>query len=641
MSKAHRRGPESHRVTVRRGGSHRRHNYCAGSAANQNIFEPLEDRVLFHNEGGFAAAINFQPSSASVPDGYYVDSGSSFGSRSNGLTYGWNGDNSSLTRDRNYSTSPDQRYDTLIHFAGMQAWEMSVENGTYEVHLVAGDPKNIDSNYQITVEGKTAISGKPTSSNHWLEADVVAEVTDGKLTISSGSGADNNKLAFIEITSIELGDHETPAPAGSGADGSGDTDTVSGTSTTTTSPTIPANFLATKYSSSAIALVWDDKSSNESGFKIERRLGTSGSWSQIATVGANVESYNDTGLPSSTHYDYRNRSYNSAGNSAYTRIDGSTTDAGSSTTPTPPTVGDANGISKITWATKASAPNPVDDSLGVAANGKLYVLGGMNSSGVVLRADRYNPSTNSWERLPNPPERITHAQPVVSGNYIYLVGGYVGTGNGFEQIWATKHVWRFDTVNLKWSAMPDLPIARGGGAATLVGSKIHFFGGVDVSRADKNDHFVLDLNNTGAGWKTAAAMPNARSHHAAAYLNGKVYIIGGQHGFDGNATLLKDVNVYDPATDKWTTAASLPAPRSHIICSTFVLNGRIVAIGGDFNSPGARTSDVTMYNPSTNSWSRVSQIPSSRLACVVGVIDGSVYVTVGSNQSTTWKGTVS
>jgi len=635
LSKAHRRGPESHRVAVRRGGSHRRHNDCAGSAANQNFFEPLEGRLLFHNEGGFAAAINFQPGNAPVPDGYYVDSGSSYGGRANGLTYGWKSDISSLTRDRNNSASPDQRYDTLIHFAGTQAWELSVEDGTYEVHLVAGDPKNIDSNYQITVEGKPTISGKPTTSNHWLEADVIADVKDGRLTIGSGSGADNNKLAFVEITSIELDEHETTIPSDSGTD-----DTVTATSTTTTIPAVPANFLATKYSSSAISLVWDDRSGNESGFKIERRLGTSGSFSQIATVGANVESYNDTGLRSSTHYDYRIRSYNSAGNSAYTRIDGSTTNAGSTTTPTP-TTGDATGISKITWTTKASAPNPVDDSLGVAANGKLYVLGGMNSSGVTLRADRYNPSTNSWERLPNPPERITHAQPVVSGNFIYLVGGYVGTGNGFEQYWATKHVWRFDTVNLKWAALPDLPVARGGGAATLVGSKIHFFGGVDGNRADKNDHFVLDLNNTGAGWKTLSAMPNARSHHAAVYLNGKVYVIGGQHGYDGNATLLRDVNVYDPATDKWTTAAGLPAPRSHIICSTLVLNGRILAIGGDVNSPGNRTADVTMYNPSTNSWSRVSQMPSSRLACVAGVINGDVYVSVGSSQSTTWKGDVS
>lgn len=626
MLKAHRRGPELHRVLARRGGNHRRvSEHCEGSALYAKpVFEALETRrLLHHDEGGFSAFINFQPAGASTPVGYHADTGAAYGVRSDGLTYGWSWDNSSYASERNSVESPDQRYDTLAHIPGSKRWEIAVPNGVYELHLVAGDAEYFNSDYQLAVEGKLALSGKPTSSNRWVESTYVVSVSDGKLTLNSAAGAYNNKISFIEVASL---DGETSAAS----------DDVVVTATSV--PAAPSSFLATRISSSAIELTWKDNSSVETGVKIERKKGDSGTWAQVATVGANITRYTDTGLLSGTRYVYRVRAYNSAGNSGYSNTDGSTTLSGSSTGGSTPS---STGIAKITWSTRASSPVPMDDVMGVTANGKLYLLGGMGSSGPVRRSDRYDPVNNRWERLPDLPERLTHAQPVVDGQYIYLVGGYVGTGNGWEQVWATRHVWRFDTVNLKWSAMPSLPVARGGGAAAIVGRKIHFFGGVDVNRADKSDHFILDLANTGAGWKVASAMPNARSHHAAAVMNGKIYLIGGQKGYDGNATLQSSVNVYDPSTARWSTAASLPAPRSHIICSTFVLNGRIVAIGGDVYSPGNRSADVLAYNPSANVWSKVSSLPSARLAAVAGAIGGKIYVASGSNQTTTYMGIVS
>jgi hypothetical protein len=84
-------------------------------------------------------------------------------------------------------------------------------------------------------------------------------------------------------------------------------------------------------SSSQINLSWTDHSNNETGFKVERtRHGNS--FKRIATVGANVTTYTDTGLKASTTYRYRVRAYNSGGNSAYSNIASGTT-AAASTTP--------------------------------------------------------------------------------------------------------------------------------------------------------------------------------------------------------------------------------------------------------------------------------------------------------------------
>jgi hypothetical protein len=94
-----------------------------------------------------------------------------------------------------------------------------------------------------------------------------------------------------------------------------------GTSTTTTTsssaPAAPSHFVATTSSSSAADLTWWDMSGNETGFEIERKTGTTGTWSKVLTTGANVSTIDDIGLAGSTTYVYRARAVNASGASAY------------------------------------------------------------------------------------------------------------------------------------------------------------------------------------------------------------------------------------------------------------------------------------------------------------------------------------
>ena len=86
-------------------------------------------------------------------------------------------------------------------------------------------------------------------------------------------------------------------------------------------PAAPTSLVATAVSRSQINLTWTDNATNEDGFKIERCKGsTCTNFAQIATVGANVTSYSNTGLSSNTSYRYRVRAYNATGNSGYSNI---------------------------------------------------------------------------------------------------------------------------------------------------------------------------------------------------------------------------------------------------------------------------------------------------------------------------------
>ena len=88
----------------------------------------------------------------------------------------------------------------------------------------------------------------------------------------------------------------------------------------------PTNLVAITASSSRINLSWTDNSGSENGFKIERSNGAG--YSQIATVGANVTTYANSGLDSSTIYSYRVRAFNNAGDSAYSNESSATTSPG-------------------------------------------------------------------------------------------------------------------------------------------------------------------------------------------------------------------------------------------------------------------------------------------------------------------------
>ena len=116
----------------------------------------------------------------------------------------------------------------------------------------------------------------------------------------------------------------------------------------------PSNLTANAVSSSEIDLGWKDNSSNETGFKIERKTGACASantWLQFATKGANVKTHTNTGLTANTTYSYRIKAYNTAGYSAYSNCASAKT--GIDGSPNAPTNLSATSMSasqiKLTW----------------------------------------------------------------------------------------------------------------------------------------------------------------------------------------------------------------------------------------------------------------------------------------------------
>lgn len=83
-------------------------------------------------------------------------------------------------------------------------------------------------------------------------------------------------------------------------------------------PAAPSRLTATAVSPSQINLSWAHNSDNEEGFKVERKAGADGMWTQVAgRVAANEKSFRNIGLESGKTYTYRIRASNTGGDSGY------------------------------------------------------------------------------------------------------------------------------------------------------------------------------------------------------------------------------------------------------------------------------------------------------------------------------------
>lgn len=304
------------------------------------------------------------------------------------------------------------------------------------------------------------------------------------------------------------------------------------------------------------------------------------------------------------------------------------------------TGGNGFAVNPLSWQSKASASPGREEAQSLVYNDRLYVLGGYVAGFTATRrVDRYDLATNSWTRMNDMPDPITHAAVARDGNNFWFVGGFLGSFGSGTQPPGIDTVYIYHANTDTWSQGPSLPVEHGAGGAAIVGRNLYFFSGADRTRTfDRAESYVLNLDDPNAGWRRIPDLPVARNHLGGVSVNGQVYAIGGQLGLEDEGVSIRDCHRYDPNNETWHPIAPLPRALSHFTASTVIFDRYIITVGGE-NPHNVAQAFVFAYDTVRDKWSRLTDLPGPRRAGVAGIIGTKLVQSTGYDRPLGHTGT--
>ena len=89
-------------------------------------------------------------------------------------------------------------------------------------------------------------------------------------------------------------------------------------------------------------------------------------------------------------------------------------------------------------------------------------------------------------------------------------------------------------------------------------------------------------------------------------------MIGGYGGLSTGQIGIVDTNIFDPSTNTWTRVANMHLPRWYPTL-TELSDGRYVAISGESTDSSHWADTPEVYDPTTNTWTLLSNISTSQV----------------------------
>ena len=247
----------------------------------------------------------------------------------------------------------------------------------------------------------------------------------------------------------------------------------------------------------------------------------------------------------------------------------------------------------------------------------------------------FDPATNSWQALGEPPMEIHHFQAVNYNDTIFLIGAMTGAYPVENPL---ENIWKYHPEEDRWEKGAEIPLAyrRGSSGAVLYKDKIYLVCGIDFGHTSGTNNHFSSYNLLTGEWTELTKAPHIRDHFSAIIVEDKLYCIGGRNTsfhLPGNFEAFFDatvpyVDVYDFTTEKWETIEEkLPYPTAA---------GGIVNIENDiiyFGGEGTldRAYDQTQcLNTKTMEWTLLSPLNTGRHGGGAVVYNNQIYTAAGS-----------
>ncbi|MCW3996276.1 MAG: hypothetical protein NWE98_09065 [Candidatus Bathyarchaeota archaeon] len=265
------------------------------------------------------------------------------------------------------------------------------------------------------------------------------------------------------------------------------------------------------------------------------------------------------------------------------------------------------------WTTKKSMPTARGYLEVASINDRIYAIGG---SGPVGINEEYDPDTDTWiERTSMPDPHQSFAIAVCQGK-IYCIGGM---STGFSGASDANKV--YDPVTDSWETKASMPTARYGLQAQVVNNKIYLIGGRTLLGYNEGyeELNVTEVYDPASDtWSTGAPMPD-KAGYVSAMIDDKIFVIGSK------------TQIYDPKTDTWSIGAS---PTEKIVLGANGESATAAATTGEVAPKRIYVYDgssLQVYDPQIDSWTSGTPPPTSRQYLGIAVVNDLLYFIGGFN----------
>ena len=185
--------------------------------------------------------------------------------------------------------------------------------------------------------------------------------------------------------------------------------------------------------------------------------------------------------------------------------------------------------------------------------------------------------------------------------------------------WGSRLVMRgFESVRAR--PIAPLGIPRAGSASLVVENELFIMGG-EVDRRGTLTNTVEAYNLRTNEWRSCAPMSEPRGHFAVGVVGGRVVVAGGKGRAGGHLRCLDSAEAYDPATETWTRLPQLPhATRLPAAC---VLGGCLYLAGGTQGGEN-QLNHLQMYDGT--GWTLKAALPAARSAGCMVAYEGRLVI---------------
>jgi len=267
----------------------------------------------------------------------------------------------------------------------------------------------------------------------------------------------------------------------------------------------------------------------------------------------------------------------------------------------------------------------------VIVEGKLYIGGGGTYS---VDDDRtvWQYESGQWSKLKQYKWRYFNMAAVK--RQLTLVGGE-DTSTWSWQTTSDITVWDREGASHTWThPYPPMPTPRSSPAVATYNQWLVVAGGRDYNELAAVVGIpnylaaveVLDTDNH--QWLSASSLPVKCGHVTTAILQDQLYLVGGTLNKTLVANLPDIIHSSTSATTKpWRTLPAPPLERSAAI----TVHGALLAVAGCHDNK--RSTAIHVYQPATNSWSKVGDLPSPRSSCACIVLHSGELLVAGGYDS--------